>query len=48
MSRFPLHDLSDTEFEELVVLICRELMGIARPSPPPSTVNMISVTILVW
>ncbi len=27
MPRFPLHDLSDTEFEHLVVLICRELMG---------------------
>lgn len=27
MQRFPLHDLSDTEFEQLVVLICRELLG---------------------
>lgn len=32
MARFPLHDLSDTEFEELVVLICRELMGIGITS----------------
>lgn len=32
MARFPLNDLSDTEFEELVVLICRELMGIAITS----------------
>ena len=27
MSRYPLHDLHDTEFEELVVLICRKLLG---------------------
>jgi hypothetical protein len=27
MPRFPIHDLSDTEFEQLVVLICREVMG---------------------
>lgn len=35
MPRFPLHDLSDTEFEELVVLICRELMGIGITSFAP-------------
>lgn len=27
MTRFPLHDLHDSEFEKLVVLICRELLG---------------------
>lgn len=27
MHRFPIHDISDTEFEQLVVLICRELLG---------------------
>jgi len=27
VARFPIHDLSDTKFEELVVLICRELLG---------------------
>lgn len=32
MPRFPIHDLSDREFEQLVVLICRELMGIGIPS----------------
>lgn len=35
MPRFPLHDLSDTEFERLVVLICRELMGIGITSFAP-------------
>ena len=35
MTRFPLHDLSDTEFENLVVLICRELMGIGITSFAP-------------
>jgi len=35
MSRFPIHDLSDTEFEQLVVLICRELMGIGITSFAP-------------
>ncbi len=35
MHRFPLHDLSDTEFEKLVVLICRELMGIGITSFAP-------------
>lgn len=32
MPRFPLHDLSDTEFEQLVVLVCQELMGIGITS----------------
>lgn len=32
MPRFPLHDLHDTEFEKLVVLVCRELMGIGITS----------------
>ena len=27
MPRFHLHELNDTEFEQLVVLICHELMG---------------------
>ena len=27
MPRFPIHDLTDTEFEQLVTLICREVMG---------------------
>jgi hypothetical protein len=27
MSRFPLHELTDKEFENLVTLICRELLG---------------------
>lgn len=35
MSRFSIHDLSDTEFERLVVLICRELMGIGITSFAP-------------
>jgi hypothetical protein len=35
VARFPLHDLSDTEFEQLVVLICRELMGIGITSFAP-------------
>ena len=35
MPCFPLHDLSDTEFEKLVVLICRELMGIGITSFAP-------------
>jgi hypothetical protein len=35
MPRFPIHDLSDTEFEQLVVLICRELMGIGITSFAP-------------
>ena len=35
MPRFPIHDLSDTEFEHLVVLICRELMGIGITSFAP-------------
>ena len=33
--RFPLHELSDNEFEQLVVLICRELMGIGITSFAP-------------
>lgn len=32
MARFPFHDISDTEFERLVVLICREIMGIGITS----------------
>jgi hypothetical protein len=35
MHRFPLHDLNDTEFEKLVVLICREIMGIGITSFAP-------------
>ncbi|MFN0130722.1 MAG: ABC-three component system protein [Verrucomicrobiales bacterium] len=35
MPRFPLHDLSDSEFEKLVVYICRELMGIGITSFAP-------------
>lgn len=27
MSRFPLHELDDAEFEDLVTLICREILG---------------------
>jgi hypothetical protein len=27
MARFPFHDLSEAEFEELVVAICREILG---------------------
>jgi hypothetical protein len=27
MERFPLHQITDTQFEDLVVLICREMMG---------------------
>jgi hypothetical protein len=27
MSRFPIHELTDEEFEDLVTLICRELLG---------------------
>jgi hypothetical protein len=27
VQRFPIHDITDTEFEQLVVLICRELLG---------------------
>ena len=32
MLRYPLHDLSDSEFEKLVGLICRELLGPAVTS----------------
>jgi hypothetical protein len=32
MSRFPIHELTDTVFEDLVVLICREVMGIGVTS----------------
>ena len=35
MPRFPIHDLSDTGFEQLVVLIGRELMGIGITSFAP-------------
>ncbi len=28
MRRFPLHDLSEAEFEDLVVAICREILGV--------------------
>lgn len=28
MKRFPFHDLSEAEFEELVVAICREILGV--------------------
>lgn len=32
MSRYPIHDLTDAEFEQLVTLICREVMGIGITS----------------
>lgn len=32
MRRFPIHDLTDTEFEQLVILICQKLMGIGITS----------------
>lgn len=35
MPRFPIHDLSDVQFEDLVVLICRELFGIGITSFAP-------------
>lgn len=35
MYRFPIHNLDDTEFEKLVVLICREIMGIGITSFAP-------------
>ena len=35
MERFPLHQITDTEFEELVVLICREIMGMGVTSFAP-------------
>lgn len=35
MYRFPIHDLDDTEFEKLVVLICREILGIGITSFAP-------------
>ena len=35
MHRFPIHDLDDTEFEKLVVLICREILGIGITSFAP-------------
>lgn len=35
MQRFPLHNLDDDEFEKLVVLICREIMGIGITSFAP-------------
>jgi hypothetical protein len=35
MHRFPLHDLNDTEFEKLVVLLCHEIMGIGITSFAP-------------
>lgn len=35
MARFLIHDLSDIEFEKLVVLICSELMGIGITSFAP-------------
>ena len=35
MPRFLLHDLSATEFEQLVALICREIMGIGITSFAP-------------
>ena len=28
MPRFPIHEITDTQFEQLVTLICREVMGI--------------------
>jgi len=35
MSRFPLHELTDTQFEELVVLICRKILGAGVTSFAP-------------
>jgi hypothetical protein len=35
MHRFPIHDLNDTEFEKLVVLVCREVLGIGITSFAP-------------
>ncbi|MBN8422153.1 MAG: hypothetical protein J0L73_24780 [Verrucomicrobia bacterium] len=35
MPRFPLHSLHDTEFEQLVTLICRELLGAGVTSFAP-------------
>ncbi len=35
MHRFPIHDLNDAEFEKLVVLICREILGIGITSFAP-------------
>ena len=32
MARFPIHEITDTEFELLVTLICREVMGIGITS----------------
>ena len=32
MSHFPIHNLTDAEFENLVTLICREIMGIGITS----------------
>lgn len=32
MRRFPLHDLSEAEFESLVVAICREILGVSVSS----------------
>lgn len=35
MSRFPIHQLHDTEFEDLVTLICRQILGISVTSFAP-------------
>ena len=35
MSRFPIHDITDTQFEQLVTLLCREVMGIGITSFAP-------------
>lgn len=35
MSRYPIHQLHDTDFEDLVTLICRELLGPAVTSFSP-------------
>ncbi|VGO12116.1 hypothetical protein PDESU_00666 [Pontiella desulfatans] len=35
MSRFPIHELTDAEFEDLVTLICRELLGAGVTSFAP-------------
>lgn len=35
MKRFPLHDLSEAEFENLVVAICREILGVGTTGFAP-------------
>lgn len=35
MNRFPLHDLSEAEFEDLVVALCREILGVGTTGFAP-------------